>query len=478
MSNAYVHPLYAKMIDVWHKMKDCYHGENVIKAGREKYLPPTSGMVIDGQGGANANSPGNTAYSAYLSRAYYPEVVEEAVQLAIGVMHSKPSTIDVPAGLSGLLSRATDTGEDLHMLLRKINAHQLITGRLGLLGDIRLSAEGAPLPTIVLYDELAIQNWDDVLVDQDSSELRFVMLDETCHEMDKQTFQWSLKEKYKVIALVTADGKMAFGGDVIAGAGWATIGPDQSPADATYTLMSVQGAEVKKVPFVFCNPKDLSSVPDKPPLDGLANLSLCIYRGEADYRQDLHMQGQDTLVIIGNQQLDENDPVRTGAGAMLKVSVGGDAKYIGVTSQGLPEQRLALEADYKRAESKTAKLMNENGRESGDALRIRVAAQTATLNQIAIAGSAALQEVLRYLAIMFGEDPDKVVVTPNLEFAEVVGDGLTLKAIIEAKAMGLKISDKSIHTWAKEQGFTKLSFDEEVAEVDSEEPGTGGVENA
>lgn len=478
MANMYVHPFYTKMTKVWCKMKDCYQGENVIKAGREKYLPPTSGMVIDGQGGANPQAPGVKAYNAYLSRAYYPEVVEEAVQLAIGVMHSKPPTIEVPDGLKALFDKATDTGEDLYMLLRKINAHQLVTGRLGLLGDIRLSAEGAPLPTVVLYEELAVQNWDDVLVDQDSSELRFVMLDETCPEMDKQTFQWQTKEKYKVIALVTADGKMAFDGDVVFGAGYATIGPEDNPAEATYTPMSVQGTSVAKVPFVFCNPKDLSSVPDKPPLDGLANLSLCIYRGEADYRQDLHMQGQDTLVVIGNQQMDESDPVRTGAGAMLKVSVGGDAKYIGVTSQGLPEQRLALETDYKRAESKTAKLMNESGRESGDALRIRIAAQTATLNQIAIAGAAALQEVVRYLAIMFGEDPAKVVVTPNLEFAEVAGDGLTLKAIIEAKALGLKISDKSIHTWAKEQGFTKLSFDEEIAEINSEEPGIGGVGNA
>lgn len=474
MANSFVHPLYTAMLQVWQKMEDCYAGENVIKAKRIQYLPPTSGMILDGQGSANANSLGNKVYDAYVERSHYPELVEEAVQLAIGVMHSKPSTFEVPEKLQSLLSKATDTGEDLPMLLRKINAHQLVTGRLGLLGDIRLDGQ-VPMPTVVVYKETAVQNWDDILVDQDSSELRFVMLDESSQALAKDTFQWQLKEKYKVISLITPDNRMAFEGDTVAGVGYADLKAAENPKDAVYTPMSVQGEALKSVPFVFCNTKDLSSVPDKPPFDGLANLSLAIYRGEADYRQNLHMQGQDTLVVIGNQMPGQNDgeAVRTGAGSMLTCTLGGDAKYIGVNSQGLPEQRLSLEIDYKRAESKTAKLLNENGRESGDALRIRVAAQTATLNQIAIAGAAALQQVLRHLAVMFGEDPAKVVVTPNLEFAEVVGDGLTLKAIVEAKAMGAKLSDKSIHTWAKEQGFTKLSYEEELTEIGNEEPESG-----
>jgi len=477
MANNFVHPHYTRMLPVWIKMKDCYAGENAIKAKRDTYLAPTSGMKLDGQGSVNQNAEGNKSYQAYLDRAYFPEAVEEAVQLAIGVMHSKPSTIEVPSRLSSLLKTATDTGEDLSMLLRKINSHQMTTGRLGLLGDIRVKPGEAPMPTIVLYDEMCVQNWDDILVDQDSSELRFVMLDESGDELAKDSFQWVRKEKYKVISLITADGKMAFAGEPFVGVGVATLGPGDNPAMATYTQIQVQGTSAKAVPFVFCNTKDLSSVPDKPPLDGLANLCLAAYRQEADYRQNLHMQGQDTLVIVGNQVLGEGETIRTGAGSCIKTSLGGDAKYIGVNSQGLSEQRICLENDYKRAESKTAKLMNDSGRESGDALRIRVAAQTATLNQIAIAGAAALQEVLRHLAIMFDEDPEQVVVTPNLEFAEIVGDGLTLKSLVEAKAMGAKISDESIHTWAREQGFTKLSYDEELASIGREEPDSGLLNN-
>ena len=94
--------------------------------------------------------------------------------------------------------------------------------------------------------------------------------------------------------------------------------------------------ETSTIPFVFINSKDLSTIPDKPPLDSLARLALAIYRAEADYRQNLFMQGQDTLVRIGStfEQDDENKAVRMGAGARLDMPVNGDAMYIGVSGKG------------------------------------------------------------------------------------------------------------------------------------------------
>lgn len=467
MATIYVHPLYVAMLPLWKKMRDCYAGEEVIKDAGEAYLPPTSGMRLDGYG-KGSSQPGQKAYDAYKLRAVFPEVVEDAIHSSIGVMHGKQATIEVPDVLKELLNRATDTGEDLQMLLRKINTMQLIAGRLALLGDIR-QVEGKAVPTIVVYNEASAVNWDDVLVDQDSSELRFVILDESGFEL-KDSFQWEFVERYKVLALVTADGKFANAGETVAGVGFAEMSKDQNPKDLVYTLMSVQGSVVEKVPVVFCNAMDLSSVPGRPPFLGLANTALAIYRGEADYRQNLFMQGQDTLVILGDARADTEETTRTGAGSSIRLPINGDAKYIGVNSQGLPEQRQALDGDYKRASAKSSKLMTESGQESGEALRVRVSAKTATLNQIAITGAAALQEVLRRLAVMFGANPDEVRVTPNLEFAKVTGDGNNLRGLVEAKGMGAPISDKSIHGWAKEQGFTSMTYEEELAALGSEEP--------
>ena len=208
-------------------------------------------------------------------------------------------------------------------------------------------------------------------------------------------------------------------------------------------------------------------MPDKPPLLGLANLALAIYRGEADYRQALFMEGQDTLVIIGDTT-DENR--RTGANASINLPIGGDAKYIGVNSMGLIEMRQSLENDRAAADQRGGALLDSDSREkeSGDALKIRVAARTATLNQIALAGAFGLEQLLKIAAEWMGADPEQVSVTPNLDFA---GDELASRSLLElatAKGMGAPISNRTIHDQMSEKDLTKLTFEEELAEIEKD----------
>src|SRR5690606_16749209 len=134
-----------------------------------------------------------------------------------------------------------------------------------------------------------------------------------------------------------------------------------------------------------------------PPLLGLSNLCLAIYRGEADYRQALFQQGQDTLVVIGGLEYDEQGkPLRLGAGAVVGVPLGGDAKYVGTEGKGLAEMRQALENDKAAAVQRGARLLTAKGgdRQSGEALRVRVAAQTATLTIMAKTAAAGLEWLL------------------------------------------------------------------------------------
>ncbi|QMV29686.1 portal protein [Vibrio phage vB_VnaS-AQKL99] len=465
------HPSYTSRFDSWQLCRDSYDGERAIKARRDKYLPPTSGMVLDGFG--KDNQLGEKAYLAMLTRAYYPEIYEEAVESAIGVMHRKEATIELPTSMENLMERATSDGEDLQMLLRRINFEQLVSGRLGIMGDLRVNSKGITEPIVVIYRDRSVYNWDDRNRDDANSGLRMVALDESGYEL-QQDMQWKWVDRSRILALIDpATNQMVdFNEDGTlpenAICGFLEVEGDEDFVGKEFTPINAQGTPSNNVLFSFVNTKDLSSEPDKPPLEGLANLCLAIYRGEADFRQQLFMQGQDTLVRIGVQ--DPDAVVRTGAGTCIDVPLNGDAKYIGVSGQGLSEQAKNLEKDYNRAEAKTAKLMNTNAAESGDALNIRVAAQTATLPQIAKTGAAALQTVLRQLAVMLGENPEKVVVKPNLEFADKPVDAPTLLSLVQSKAQGAPISDKSIHEYMQENGFTSLDYEAELAEIANEEP--------
>jgi len=458
------HPLYGKRLADWELMEDSYHGERVVKEKHVKYLPATPGQILDGM---SANQDGYRNYQAYKMRARFPDFVSQAVEALLGIMHHKPATIELPEKMEPLREEATIRGESLQMLIRRVNEHQLVTGRLGLLADIPDGAPVGVLPYIAMYKALDVINWDEEARDEQSrKQLNFVVLNES--KWAREEFKWSFKNRYRVLLLGELENAT---GDVY------QMGLFEGDKDATFNesvliTPSVAGRTLEKLPFVIINSTDIVAEPDDPPLLGLANLSMVVYRAEADYRQNLFMQGQDTLVVIGGTDSDE---VRAGAGAVLNVAQGGDAKYIGVGSTGLKEMRESLVNDRKEAAASGGKLLDTQNREaeSGEALKIRVSARTASLNQIAMAGAEGVQTILRTIAIWVGADPEKVVVTPNLDFADDTLDGRTLVEYMTAKQLGLPWSKESIHRKLQEKDLTEMEFEEEMAAIEAEGDGDG-----
>jgi len=470
------HPLYSEFIGDWQMMRDTYRGERRVKDNGRVYLPPTSGMLLDGMEPAQ---PGWNAYQAYLRRAVFHDFVADAVEGAIGLMHHKAPIIELPPQLEPLREVATVTGETLEQLLRRINEQQLVFGRCGLLLDLPVEPDPAnPLPYIAMYQAENIINWDDGARGiMTLPQLNLVVLNES--EFERQMdFTWEFIEKYRLLILGDPQLNETVGvyrSALVRQTGQSAATEAAALNALNWTEPSVRGRTLDEIPFVFVNSKDIVTSPDDPPLLGLARLALTIFRGEADYRQNLFMQGQDTLVVIGAQDTD----FRVGAGASIVLPQGGDAKYVGVTSSGLPEQRQALENDKMMAANRAGQLIDTrtSQRESGEALKTRVAAQTATLNQLAITGAAGLEQILRIAATWVGANPDAVSVTPNLEFADDKIDGQTLVQYMTARTMGAPLSLRSIHGLMKEQKLTDMTFEEEVAEIESEAPrGEGTME--
>jgi hypothetical protein len=461
------HPLYGEAKPDWEQLRDTYKGERRVKERGVVYLPATSGMIADGM---EPNGKGWNAYSAYRKRATFPELVKAAVQAMIGVMHSKPPVIELPTALEYLREKSTRQKESLELLLRRINEEQLAVGRLGLLLDSNAVPDPKAPFFIATYRAEDIINWDDGGSERGdkSDKLRMVVLNESGLERKPGHFEWEEQERYRVLLL----GELDETEDQIA-TGEHTYGFGVFEEQTEFNQDNIEqpnlrGATLDHIPWQFVNANDTSAAPDDPPMLGLSNLCLTIYRGEADYRQALFMQGQDTLVIIGGEAEKE---YRTGANATLCPPIGGDAKYIGVDSQGLPELRESLQNDYERANAKAGELINETSREreSGDALSIRVAARTATLNRIALAGAFALQGILRSAAKWQGANPDEVIVTPNLDFVDNKMPGADLVQLVTAKQLGAPLSVESLHKNMQEGGLTELTFEEEMEKIEGEQ---------
>jgi hypothetical protein len=466
------HPQYIKFKEDWEQMEDTYRGERVVKEKGTLYLPPTSGMVADGM--TNAESEGTKAYNAYKKRAIFHEFVSDAVEAAIGIMHHKPPTIELPSALEPLRENATISGESLEGLLRRINEQQLVTGRLGLLADLPEIESHTINPYLALYSAGTIINWDvgakGELVKQN---LNLVVLDESEDERG-ETFEWSNVSKFRVLVL----GDLTINEPEKQGAyQYGIFKTGESFNVSSLNMPRIRGEALKQIPFVFINSKDNVADPDDPPLIGLSSLSLAIYRGEADYRQSLFLQGQDTLVIVGGES---ESKVRVGANAILNLpNIGSSAEYIGVSSDGLKEQREALENDKLVAASKAGRFLSSRSKsaESGEALEIRLTAETASLNQIAISGAAGLQKALRIIAEWVGANPEEVLVKPNLEFAKKEISGRDLLEYQSAKNLGAPISSQTIHEIMQKRGLTSLSYDEEIEYIENEVPQPTGIDD-
>ncbi|AUR88706.1 portal protein [Vibrio phage 2.117.O._10N.261.45.E9] len=466
MGSINVHPQYTAMLPLWKKGSDCFEGEDAIKAAGTDYLKPTEGMILDGYGSSDTESLGNKNYDAYKSRAIFPDIYADAVEASIGILHRNDPVIELPEKMKDLMDEITLQGESIPMLLRAINAAQLTTGRIGILGDLMVK-EGKARPHIVRYAGDTIVNWNDTSIDFDANDTKLVVLDESRY-VQQDDMSWEYQTMYRILAL-TVDGRLADQGQYSS-----ILLQEQETYDLaalTYEKTpNMMGTTLKEIPFSFINSKDIATAPDQPPLNGLANLCLAIYRGEADYRQTLFMQGQETLVRIGANGGKDDESVRTGTGSRMDIPQGGDAKYIGISSSGLAEQRQALANDYSRAMNKSGQVTDASSRsaESGDALKIRMAAQAATLPVIAKAGANGLQKVLRSIAVWMGANPEEVVVTPNLEFTEEDLNGQTLLQMVDAKAKGAVLSSQSIHQYMQENGMTGMTFEEEKKLVDQE----------
>lgn len=480
-----VHPRYAEMSPEWVRLRDFTKGERAVKAKGETYLPATKGMKLDGMGSTATGKSklGQEVYNAYKLRAVFPEYIADALEIFMGMLHNKSPVIELPEKLEYLRERATELNEPLEILLQRVNLEQLTTGRLGLLLDLPKNPDPLnPEPFIALYVAEAIRNWDAKSINDERADINLIVLDESGYEMN-DNFEWTSLAKFRVLRMEKSFSETGalLSSTYLCGS-FSQPGGGTPVYDPTQLLSpSLRGKVQDSIPFVFVNSRDISPDPDEPPLNPLAKLCEAIYRGEADYRQNLFMQGQDTLVIIGDRAKPpaadgtEDEPLRTGAGSRIELEAapGADAKYVGVNSQGLSEQRMALENDRKRGESKSGQLIDaaKGDKESGTALRTRVGAQTATLNQIAKTGALALQIILKKAAVWIGANPDEVKVTPNLEFADYQMSGQDLTNLMTAKRTGgAPISEESIHRLMVQGNLTTLDYKTEKELIGKEEP--------
>ncbi|WP_416355547.1 DUF4055 domain-containing protein [Aureimonas phyllosphaerae] len=445
------HPEYADRAPEWKEMRDTSRGARAVKEEGETYLPMPSGYRAQGDGGTRM-------YGAYRIRAQFPEIVAPTVRGMIGVIHRTEAQIEMPDAMLGLWERATADGLALEAFHRRITSELLLTGRYSILADA--ASTGSELPFLAGYSAEALINW--------SADRDFYVLDES--GLKREGFEWRDQKRFRVLQLV--EGRY----EVERYEGTEKEGDTLQPV--------AQGNKaLDAIPFVVIGPLDLSVSPTEPPLIGVARAALAQYRLDADYRHQLYMSGQETLVIINGDA-----PEAIGAGVVITLHSGTgedgkertpDAKYVGPQGTGIEAHRTAIQDERENAVSAGARLFDsaKKAAESGEALKLRYAAQTATLTSIAQASAQGLEKALRFIAIMLGQDPMKVVVKPNLDFLDSTLDPQAATALVTMWQNGaISYATMYENLQRGEIASAERTAEEEQAQIDKEDVDSDPVE--
>lgn len=496
------HPRFTDRVEEWQLCGDALRGEQAVKEAGSKYLPCPTGFE------ANPDKEvGRALYNAYLERAEFPDLFGLTLRGMVGLIHKKEAVIDGITGtqLEKMWESATRPSSGQPMTLaalhQEITRNLLAKGRVGLLAEA--ASTGSDTPWLALYNAESIRNWSD-------NYGMFVLDESGLVQSPNDEFGWVDAKKYRVLRI--DDG--GYYGQVyedhpVAGASPdPTVPAPMGPAPATNeqalaatrprgfqpaTLAAQtpastlsQGSDIyepkirggKKmdfIPFVVGGPTRMGPNPENPPLLPIARAAKAIYQLNADYRHQLFMSGQETLVVIGVDK--EDVPTAVGAGVVVGIPLNGDAKYVSPTCSGINAHKVAITDKAGEAVSAGVQLMDQGGsQQSGDALRLRYGAQTATLVTIANQSAAILETGLRYCARMVGMPEDKVqqiVVKPNTEFLDTVmspQDAQALVAVWQSGAIAYDTLFENLVRGGIASG--ERTAEEEQELIDEETPDT------
>lgn len=440
----------------WRLMRDTYAGQEQVKhAARnmgnatggitsatergETYLPKPSGFAAMRDGGA-------LAYQAYKLRAMLPEYVAPTVAAMVGIVHGREAQLEMPAAMAFLEEDIDGQGTPREIFHQRITRNLLLMGRYGLLADAPV---GGGNPYLRGYEAETIINWDQ----------GFYVLDES--HMARDGFEWNRVRQYRVLDLVEGRYRVR----VLDEAGLDLVAEEYP--------VSRGGAAVDMLPFAVATSRDLTAGVETPPLIGVAQAAVAAYQLSADYRHQLYMSGQETLVAINGDA-----PTAVGAGVVHTMKGSSDLqpdlKYVSPTCAGINAHREAITEQRQAAMEAGARMFQGgNGQESGEARRMRFASEMANLQSIANMSAALLETGLRHVAAFMGLNPRDVVAIPPADLLDRTMTPQDLQALFAVYNEG-GMSWETYHANGQRGGImsAERTHDEEFALIDGQ--GTGG----
>jgi len=474
------HPQYEANIFAWRQVRDCVEGEAQVKRRDTVYLPMPSGMLnakkapsvqnttssssaltqrnreIDQD--LNPNYHSNPAFMAYKTRAQLPDITAFSLRGLIGVALRKDATIELPDNhnyLEGMI-------EDLYGFSI---SEVLQTGRLGYLVDIAEDGNFKILP----YEAESIINWREETkkdVEGTNTATTMVVLEEYVPKPD-DPFASELTMQYRVLELkdgVYTSTLYNADGDII-------------PVKVGEVLMEsitpmYKGKTLNKIPFFFAGSTNTNPTPNVIPLGSISSVAIQIYMKTADLSQSEFLSCNPTLVLTGVSK----DDAPTIVGSTVAICLPDpemNAFYTTTDTAALQHVMSHIKDLFEQAVAYGANLLGGTAKsvESGEALRLRQSAASATLISVIRNVEKAFDDLLITIAMWSGGNPENYNFDPDKELVDLNLTAQEITALVAAwMAQGL--SQESLVDNLRRAGYVvegRTALDE-IAAIIAEGP--------
>ena len=474
---------YSAMLPKWQRCRDCFEGQDAVKARGTEYLPALASHTSPAGQGLSPH------YVGYLKRAVFYNATRRTVQGLAGAIFQKPVSLTGHEVVAADLEDVTLAGASLEAFALDMGVEELIVGAYGILVDF---AEAGARPCWVLHRAENVVNWKTARVGGREI-LTLVVLRESYEEQpsdealegekpaDADPFEACVEEQYRVLRLAP----LSPGGvPVYQVSVWREVeesAPGSGGAKGTRWVEQPKlrriptrgGDPLEFIPFVF------DPLLPAPPLLDLVDMNLAHYRNSAHLEHGLHFVGVPQLVVIGaNVQVDAQGnprPLKFGPQEAILLDQGGDAKILQANGELLGALERADDKKRKLMATLGARLLEEQpaSAETATGFLGRHAGEQASLRTIVRELSRDLTKALRIhiwwsAAGRTTESPDQIQATVALndEFLTIKASPAELAQWMELLQAG-KISEATFYDLLQRGGVARdgVTLEQEQAAI-------------
>lgn len=425
----FIHPLLAKWLPIYKRIRAAIEGEDAIKLLGVEVLPMPN---------AYDQSKANVCrYTNYLFRAVWYAATGRTLQGLVGFVFSKDPMLKLPETLADMEHDVDGRGVTLVQQSKQALNRVLSLGRCGLLVDYPtvsqpLTQEDVStqriLPTVCFYEPENIINWHEKKVGT-RMVVDMLVLREVVEVQKDDGYSFDYETRYRALRL-TAEG--VTGVVVVEGKQDATSKEVELTLIESYSVIDKTGAPFKQIPFIFLGSENNDPVIDTPPLNDMVTLNCAHFRNSADYEEACFIMGQPTPYVTGVTQQWLADvlkgEIQLGSRVFIPLPQGAMAGLLQVAPNTMPKE--AMELKEKQMVALGAKLVQN--------LEVQQTATQATMDYTSEVSSlvAAANNVFLGYKIAF-QYAGLFVGTGTIEFEFELAESLNLKSITPEQAQGL-----------------------------------------